>query len=265
MNRILTVLLLGILLSACGGKKQETAASEETNEQAKSLLQGIWVDDETDAPFMRVNGDSLYYSDSQVAPVRFSIRKDTIYLHGNELGAYHIERQGQHIFWFRTVGDNVIKLHRSENPEDISAFSEKSVEVIPVYTEVVKRDSVVTFKGIRYRAYVYINPSKMKVVRTTYSDEGLNLDNVYYDNVMHICVYEGKKCLYDSNITKQMLEEVISEEMLNQSILSDMEFVKVDAQGFHYLATACIPGSSVCNVASLVVGFDGKLSIMAGK
>lgn len=33
----------------------------------------------------------------------------------------------------------------------------------------------------------------MKVVKTTYSEDGISMDNIYYDNVMHICVYEGKK------------------------------------------------------------------------
>ena len=35
-----------------------------------------------------------------------------------------------------------------------------------------------------------------------------SMDNVYYDNVMHICVYEGKKSLFASDITKQMFDKV---------------------------------------------------------
>lgn len=36
----------------------------------------------------------------------------------------------------------------------------------------------------------------MRVIKTTYSEDGISMDNVYYDNVMHICVYEGKRaCL----------------------------------------------------------------------
>ena len=58
--------------------------------------------------------------------------------------------------------------------------------LIPTISEVVQKDSVVMYKGTRYRGYVYINPSKMKVIRTTYSDEGIGIDNVYYDNVIHI-------------------------------------------------------------------------------
>lgn len=85
-----------------------------------------------------------------------------------------------------------MKLHKSENPEDTLSFSSQEAEAIPTISEVVQKDSVVMYKGTRYRGYVYINPSKMKVIRTTYSDEGIGIDNIYYDNVIHICVYEGR-------------------------------------------------------------------------
>ena len=80
--------------------------------------------------------------------------------------------------------------------------------VIPTYTEVTKRDSVVTYNGTRYRAYVYINPSKMRVIKTTYSEDGISMDNVYYDNVMHICVYEGKKACLPAMLPNRCLTKV---------------------------------------------------------
>lgn len=75
------------------------------------------------------------------------------------------------------------------------------------------------YKGTRYRGYVYINPSKMKVIKTVYSDEGIGVDNVYYDNVIHICVYEGKKLLYGKDITKKF-----SQLFSGGSIKSDHSF-----------------------------------------
>lgn len=90
------------------------------------------------------------------------------------------------------------------------------------------------YNGRRYRAYVYINPSKMKVYKTSYSEEGISVDNVYYDNIMHICVYEGKKCLYSSDITKRMFENTVPGEFLDKSILSDMNFLSIDSSGYHY-------------------------------
>ena len=84
-------------------------------------------------------------------------------------------------------------------------FSPAEVEVISTTPEVIKKDSIVTYKNTRYRGYVYINPSKMKVFKTSYSENGISVDNVYYDNVIHICVYEGKKMLYGQDITKRCL------------------------------------------------------------
>ena len=101
------------------------------------------------------------------------------------------------------------------------------------------------YKGTRYRGYVYINPSKMKVIKTVYSDEGIGVDNVYYDNVIHICVYEGKKLLYGKDITKKVFATIFPEEVLNQTILSDMNFINVDGKGYHYEAMLRIPESSV--------------------
>ena len=178
---------------------------------------------------------------------------------------YRIDKQTEHTFWFHSLSDNIVKLHKSEDPNDSIVFAGNALEATPTYNEVTERDSVVNYKNTRYRAYVYINPSKMKVIKTTYSEEGLSMDNVYYDNVMHICVYEGKKSLYASDITKQMFAQVVSKNFLDQSILSDMQFVGVNKKGFHYQATLSIPESQVCCIANLTVDFEGKLAISVDK
>ena len=228
-------------------------------------MQGIWIDDESDIPLLFIKGDAIYYANSQSTPVYFKIIKDTLYTFGNELARYQIDKQTEYSFSFHSLADNIVKLHKSEDPNDSLAFSGKPVEIIPTYTEVTQKDSVVFYNGIRYRAYVYINPSKIKVIKTTYSEEGISMDNIYYDNIMHICIYEGRKCLFSSDITKQMLENVISTDFLQQSNLSEMNFKNVDRKGFHYQATVCIPESSVCNIADLSVSFDGKLTIYTAK
>jgi len=214
---------------------------------------------------MRIIGDTIYYSDAQSAPVYFKILKDTLYTYGKDVTHYQIDKQSEYSFWFHSLADNIIKLHKSEDPNDTLAFSFKSVEIIPTYTEVTKKDSVVMFDGVRYRAYVYINPSQMKVVKTTYSEDGISMDNIYYDNVMHICVYEGKKSLYAKDITKQMFVDVIPTDFLQQAILSDMNFTGIDRKGYHYQALVCIPESPVCNLVNLTISFDGKLNITAAK
>ena len=260
------VLSLMVIFSAsCGGNKNPNFLElEEEDIAAKELLQGIWLDDETESPLMRVEGDTIYYADVQSTPIAFKIIRDTLYTYGNDTTYYKIDKQAEHIFWFHSITDDVIKLHKSEDANDSIYFVRQEL-VIPAYTEVTKRDSVVTYNGTRYRAYVYINPSKMRVIKTTYSEDGISMDNVYYDNVMHICVYEGKKSLFASDITKQMFDKVVPEDFLVQAILSDTKFLKVDRNGFHYQAILAIPESSVYSIAELEISFDGTLTIASTK
>lgn len=263
--KYVVISLIVFFSAACSGNKNlyfSEQGKEDAN--AKELLQGIWLDDETESPLMRVEGDTIYYADAQSAPIAFKIIRDTLYTYGNDTTYYKIDKQAEHIFWFHSITDNIIKLHKSEDLNDSLLFVRQEL-VIPTYTEVTRRDSVVIYNGTRYRAYVYINPSKMKVIKTTYSEDGISMDNVYYDNVMHICVYEGKKSLFASDITKQMFDQIVPEDFLTQAILSDTKFVKVDRNGFHYQAVLAIPESLIYSIADMEVSFEGNLAITSTK
>ena len=261
MIKYIATLLLTVLFVACNNGKGQQPSEENEDPKAKEILQGIWLDDETETPLMRIIGDTIYYSDAQSAPVYFKILKDTLYTYGKDVTHYQIDKQSEYSFWFHSLADNIIKLHKSEDPNDTLAFSFKSVEIIPTYTEVTKKDSVVMFDGVRYRAYVYINPSKMKVIRSSYSEGGISVDNVYYDNVIHICVYEGKRMLYGKDITKKMFADIFPEEILTQMILADMNFMGVNDKGYQYQATLRVPESSVYSLANITIGFDNRLNI----
>ena len=79
------------------------------------------------------------------------------------------------------------------------------------------------------------------------------MDNVYYDNVMHICVYEGRKMIYGHDITKDMFSDVIPDEFLKNAILSDMDFYGVGKVGFRYQAaySGLYPFSDFGHIRSL--------------
>ena len=263
--KYVAISLMVVLSVACSGTNSSNFPDEgKEDRDAKELLQGIWLEDESESPLMRVEGDTIYYADAQSAPIAFKIMRDTLYTYGNDTTYYKIDKQAEHIFWFHAIADNLIKLHKSEDPNDSLSFARQEL-VIPTYNEVTQRDSVVNYNGIRYRAYVYINPSKMRVIKTTYSEDGISMDNVYYDNVMHICVYEGKKSLFASDITKQMFAGVVPEDFLVQAVLSDTMFVKVDRNGFHYQAILAIPESSIYSIADMEVSFEGDLTITSTK
>lgn len=259
MKLNITIILVGIfVVCSCMNKQKNTETEEDSN--AEELFQGIWLDDDSETVLFRVQGDTIYYADIQNSPVYFKIKKDSLYMYGGEIIRYQIDRQTEQTFWFHSLAGDIVKLHKSETDTDSLAFTNGSVEVIPS-SEVIKKDSVVMYSGTRYRAYVYINPSKMKVLKTSYSEEGISVDNVYYDNVMHICVYEGKKSLYASDITKSMFEGVIPKDFLERAILSDMNFVSINNTGYHYQVSLCIPETALCYLINLNISFDGKLSM----
>lgn len=259
MKKFIIAVCSIILLFACSNSKDTKSAEEDFT--AKTLLQGIWIDDETDMPLLRIEGDTIYYTNPQNIPVAFKVIHDTIYIYGNQTVAYKIDRQTGDNFWFHSLADDIVKLHKSENVEDTLSFIKQEVEVIPGTTEVTKKDSVVMYGGKRYRGYVYINPSRMKVICTSYSENGIGVDNVYYDNVIHICVYKGKQMLYGKDIIKKDFSDIFSVELLNQMILADMNFLGINNKGYHYQATLRIPESSVCNLIDITIGFDKQLKI----
>lgn len=43
---------------------------------------------------MRIEGDTIYYADSQSAPITFKIIRDTLYTYGNDTTYYKIDKQG---------------------------------------------------------------------------------------------------------------------------------------------------------------------------
>ncbi len=260
MNKWSTIfIVLSILLVSCGKTKDSQSVATE-DIATKNLLQGIWVDDDTEIPLMRIKGDTIYYADPQNAPASFKIIRDTLYIKGNTSIAYKIDKHTRYSFWFHSMTEEVVKLHRSENSDDSLAFA-SHMEVIPTTTEVIKKDSIVMYKNTRYRGYVYINPSKMKVTKTTYSEEGMSVENVYYDNIIHICVYEGKKLLYGKDVRKQMFANLFSSDFLDQAVLADMKFMGVNSKGYHYQAILNIPETYISGIVNLTIDTDKKLAM----
>ena len=75
------VSLMAIFFAACSGNKSPHSLQQEKEDlSAKGLLQGIWLDDETESPLMRVEGDTIYYADVQSTPIAFKIIRDTLIL-----------------------------------------------------------------------------------------------------------------------------------------------------------------------------------------
>jgi hypothetical protein len=232
-------------------------AEEEEDTEAKALLQGIWIVGDTEEVAFRADGDTIYYPDPTDQPAFFRIVHDSLELSGNR---YPIIKQGEHVFWFQNQGGDIMQLVKSESPDDSLTFVHQQ-PVILTPTEVLKMDSVVYYGGERYHWYVAVNPTKYRVLKNSYNSEGVGVQNVYFDNIIHISLYQGKKCIYSHDLKKQMYEDKVPQDFLDQAILGNMQYDHTDADGVHFNATLCVPDEASCYMVETLVGFDGKLSM----
>lgn len=259
MNRICTLLACISLLTACSGSSQTKEKEEKEDLVAKELLQGTWIDDMTETPLFKVQGDTIHYIDESVHPVAFKIIKDSLKTYGQQVTSYHIKRQGEYIFWIQSAMGEILHLSKAE--ESLDSLLTIQENQPPVRErKVIEKDDIVLFNNTRYRGYVYINPTDIKVIQPTITEEGLEVDNFYYDNIIHICVYEGKNRLFGRDMKKQDFESLVPQDYYQRAILSDMEFMGVNAEGYQYQATLCIPNGATCYLVNISIAKDGDIT-----
>lgn len=252
-----TAIIISFIFFSCAGKQSQPIDVKE-NLEMKALLQGTWMDEDTETPMLRIKGDSIHYMVSRTLPVSFRIIEDSLITYGTATTSYHIVKQNEYTLWLQSDMGGIIKMNRAEESIQSMEFRIQTKQTEPT-KEIIQKDRIEFYKNIRYRGYVYINPSQIKVTRPTYSDEGFKMDNVYYDNVIHICVYEGKNKLFGKDIYKKDFIEVVPEEFLQWAILSDMEFIGVNEKGYQYQATISIPDEITSYIVNLSISTDGNI------
>lgn len=255
--------LMTLLLAwSCGQQqpKPTTTAKVQENREAKAMLQGVWQDAETDEVLFMAEGDTVYFADPTSMPAYFRIVGDSIELGPN---TYRISKQTAHNFWFKNhAGDEVrlVKRDEADDSEQQPDLSDQEPQIIST-TQVVNLDSVVMYGGQRYHWYVTVNPTRYRVTRTTYTPDGVAVENVYYDNIIHVSVFKGNQRLYSRDFNKKDFANNVPEDFLAQSILGNIRFDDVDAKGFHFNATVCIPDGESCYMVETLISLDGQLSM----
>ena len=251
-------MLLVLMLAACERKSSVARVSTAESRQAKSLMQGVWVDDETDEVSFMAKGDTIFFTDSTSMPAYFRIVNDSL-----ELGSLHypVVKQSAQVFWFRNQTGDLVKLHKSDDPLDAQTFIHTTPHAITlVNNERQKRDSVVIYGGQRYHWYIAISPTRYRVTKASYNDDGVVVENVYYDNIIHISIYKGADKLYSCDFKKQMYRQHVPETFLNNALLGNMQFSSIDERGFHFDATICVPDGATCYMVSTDIDFKGQLT-----
>ena len=252
------VLICISLMSSCSGQPQKKEEMEKEDLIAKEWLQGTWIDDMTETPLFTAKGDTIYYIDEPAAPVAFKIIEDTLKTYGRKVSNYHIKKQGKSFIWIQSFMGDILQLSKAENSQDSLWIPRQTPK--EKTNNVISKDNVVHYNNQRFRGYVYINPTNIKVHQPEITEEGLEIENIYYDNIIHICVYEGKNKLFGRDMKKQDFESLIPAEYYQRAILSDMEFGGVNAKGYQYQATLCIPNSASCYLVNISITKDGDIT-----
>ena len=154
-----------------------------------------------------------------------------------------------------------MKLQKSDDPLVEEEFVSDTPYQILTVTEQIKKDSVVMHNGERYHWYVAINPTKYKVEKRSFNEDGLEVTNVYYDNIMHISVFHGARQIFSSDFRKQMYSKLVPASFLAQAILGNMEFSHIDASGLHFSATLCVPDGASCYMVDTKVAYTGQMTM----
>lgn len=262
MRKFACLLLLVACLVGCKktSKDAPVEPARQENLKAKKMLQGIWVNEDAgDVAFSAV-GDTISYPDSLSMPVHFMILGDTLVLKGEKTVKYPIVKQTEHLFIFKNQNNEAVRLVKSDNPDDIYSFEEKRIQTVN-QRKLIKRDTVVIYNNERYHCYVQVNPTTYKVYASTYNDEGVEVQNIYYDNIIHISVFNGARKVFSKDFYKKDFAQQVPQDFLRQSVLSDFEFGRLDNEGVHYTAMLCIPDSPSSYVVEVKISYEGKLSL----
>lgn len=262
MTRLQTLLVCAIALvvaSCKGGGKEDTAGRQE-DLTAKKLLQGIWIDSDNDNVVFKIKGDTIYYPDSLSQPIRFAVYGDTLELQSSAGSKYAIVKQSAHIFEFKNSNGDLMKLVKDTDPGYAAQFEHK-VPVAINQKRTIKKDSVVTCNGEPYHSYVQVNPTTYKVLKTSYNDDGLEVESVYFDNTIHVGIYKQGVKVFSKDFYKKDFSRYVPKDFLRQSVLSDIMLVSGDATGLHYQAQLAIPDSYLSYVVVINISTSGKITM----
>lgn len=246
-----------LLLASCRNRSTGYQQSHE-DKQAKEMLQGLWTNGENSDPAMLVRGDSIFYPDSAIMPVRFWVYQDTLYLQGKNLHGYKIEKQAPHLLKFTNQNGDEVRLVKSGDKTLRSAFS-YHVYAMNTFRE-QSQDTIIRTDLGYFESKVHVETTSDKVIKSTYNDNGVEVDNMYLDNVASLRLLNHGTPVFAHDFRKQEFQSLIPKDFLFRSILRRMYFTHADAKALYYYVVIGIPDADTTYVIELRVTPDGRMS-----
>ncbi len=256
LGKVTIFLLLLSIFAGCH-RKSETRVVED--QAAKQMMQGLWIDDDSQTPVFKAVGDTIFYPDSTSLPSHFWINADTLFMQNQRLVKYKIVKQAEHLLIFINSTGDEIKLVKTSEKDFESQFGTGKPVVINL-NQKIKRDTVVNNSVFNYHLYTQINPGHNKVVKQTYNDEGVEVDNAYWDNSINITIYRGAVRVFSHNFHKEEFRKLVPSTFLQEAVLSDILFDHVEKEAVFYTAILGIPDESTSYLITLRIGFNGHVT-----
>ncbi len=127
--------------------------------------------------------------------------------------------------------------------------------------KMIKRDTVVYHSGEKYHSYVQVNPTTFKVYRSSYNEDGLEVENLYYDNIVNVNIFSGSRKIFSKDFRKSDFKRLIPYDVLKQCVLSDIKLYGLDSNGLKYHAQLAIPDSPSSYIVNVVITYKGRVSM----
>lgn len=262
INRYVLVFLLTLsllTLFSCRPNSVGHSGSSHEDMKAKELMQGVWFNSDDESVAFRVAGDTIYYPDPASQPVLFQVFRDTLVIYAAQTVKYPILKQSEHTIQFQNQNGEDVTLVKSNDTSDLTGFS-SPLPVAVNQNQLIKRDSVVFVGEQRYHIYTQVNPTSYRVVKTTLNEDGLAVDNVYFDNIVNLTIYRGADRFFSSDFRKSDFADFLPADYLSQTVLSDIILERVAADGFHYQVVLAIPDSPTSYVVVLTITTTGMVN-----
>ena len=246
-----------LIFSACRGR---SADYQKTNEDkpAKEMLQGLWINGDSGDPAVLVKGDSIFYPDSASMPVRFWVYQDTLYLQGQNVNGYKIDKQAPHVLKFINQNGEEVKLVKSTDKALYPSFG-YHVYAMNTFDEQTQDPTIRTDLGY-FESKIHVQTTSDKVIKSTYNGDGVEVDNMYLDNVASLRLFNHGTPVFAHDFRKQEFQPLITKDFLNKSILRKLYFTRADAKALYYDALIGIPDASTTYVVELRITPDGRMS-----
>lgn len=256
LTHLLPVALLALTLSACTQPTGRDTRDHEDRE-AKRLLQGSWQNDDDGSEAFLVSGDSIYYYDAACQPARLWVYQDSLYVEGATVRAYHIEKQADHLLRFTNVNGEPVTLSKGDGQPTATPRADYALNLSALSSS----DTTATLGAAEpVKVSIYSEPTSDRIVKTAFSDIGMEVDNVYLDYAITVTLTGG--ITYTHTFRKAEFAQRVPAPFFRKACLRSITFTGRDAQGLHFDAAIGAPDSETCYITHLSVTRGAELRFL---